>query len=519
MDSLHRAINRGIQRYLYDPEPCNDIPHEAIACLGQIYHSAAPVPSSSNESGHTERAQAVPWPREFLDDVEAKLWFTYRTGFPKISKAIGQAQQPGGVQRKSTSLLQDGFTADTGFGCMMRSAQTLLANALLVVHMSRNWRRGDDDAGESSILRLFADDMRAPFSIHRFMERGAAACDKPAGQWFGPQAASQCIKALSERFEGSDLAVYLADEQGGAIYADEVLKLAQSPSADPESDFDILPDPNPSFKPVLILIPSRLGHDKINPRYHATLLSLFALNQFAGIAGGRPSSAHYFFAKQGESVFFLDPHFPRPALPYLANPSDTYSQDERDSTHTRRIRRMALSDIDPSMLIGFLIRDMAGWQHFRQQIQAASIVGKESRALHICCVVDSRPQLSPSGSESRSIMSPPGLRGKFTSNSQVRNGSHAATGKAQFHQQAYVESNRSNRSAEYDFSSKDVIVTPGTSMESGEMVGMPEEDDFGVVSENDPSIAATSDDDAVDLGDVTVGTEQNDLLSDEEGPQ
>ncbi|ORY84439.1 hypothetical protein BCR37DRAFT_269596 [Protomyces lactucae-debilis] len=381
MDSLHRAINRGIQRYLYDPEPANDTPHEPIACLGQIYHSSAPAPASSNETGLTERSQTIPWPRGFLNDVEARLWFTYRSGFPKIPKNIGQAQASPSEFGSSTfrsmagRISQDGFTADTGFGCMVRSAQTLLANALLTLHLSRSWRRGDDVQGESRILRLFADDERAPFSIHRFMEHGAAACDKPAGQWFGPQAASQCIKALNQNQRSSQLAVYLADEQGGSIYAEEVLKLAHASAADQDGEFDLVPDPDPPFKPVLILVPSRLGHDKINPRYHSTLLSLFSLEQFAGIAGGRPASAHYFFAKQGQAVFFLDPHFPRPALPFIGE-NAVYSQEERDSAHTRRVRRMDLSEIDPSMLIGFLIRDLAAWQQFRQHLQVAEVLAE-----------------------------------------------------------------------------------------------------------------------------------------------
>jgi len=47
---------------------------------------------------------------------------------------------------------------------------------------------------EQQLLSLFADDPKAPFSIHKFVEHGASACGKHPGQWFGPSATAQCIR-------------------------------------------------------------------------------------------------------------------------------------------------------------------------------------------------------------------------------------------------------------------------------------------------------------------------------------
>jgi cysteine protease ATG4 len=47
---------------------------------------------------------------------------------------------------------------------------------------------------EREILSLFADDPRAQYSIHKFVEHGAAACDKHPGEWFGPSATARCIQ-------------------------------------------------------------------------------------------------------------------------------------------------------------------------------------------------------------------------------------------------------------------------------------------------------------------------------------
>ena len=49
--------------------------------------------------------------------------------------------------------------------------------------------------------------------------------------------------------------------------------------------------------------------------------ALFTFPQSVGIAGGRPSSSYYFVASQANSLFYLDPHFTRPAIPLEVPPS------------------------------------------------------------------------------------------------------------------------------------------------------------------------------------------------------
>lgn len=59
---------------------------------------------------------------------------------------------------------------------------------------SLDWRRGTRHVEERRLVALFADDIRAPFSIHRFVEHGASACGKHPGEWFGPSATARCIQ-------------------------------------------------------------------------------------------------------------------------------------------------------------------------------------------------------------------------------------------------------------------------------------------------------------------------------------
>lgn len=57
-----------------------------------------------------------------------------------------------------------------------------------------DWRRGDLPEEERKLIQLFADDPRAPYSIHNFVQHGAKACGKYPGEWFGPSATARCIQ-------------------------------------------------------------------------------------------------------------------------------------------------------------------------------------------------------------------------------------------------------------------------------------------------------------------------------------
>lgn len=51
-----------------------------------------------------------------------------------------------------------------------------------------------------------------------------------------------------------------------------------------------------------------------------------------------------------------------------------YSATELKTFHCDRVRKMPLSGLDPSMLIGFFCRDEADWKDFRQRVEAVSLV-------------------------------------------------------------------------------------------------------------------------------------------------
>jgi cysteine protease ATG4 len=182
-------FQRLVQRYVWDPEPWNnETPKASIWCLGKEYK---PVTAKSNDvkveddrsslnpsqdldketviipsdqldvstlkscdanggsmlSAAAEEERQRGWPAEFLDDFESRFWFTYRSGFVPIQKSTDPKAASAmslGVRLRSQLLEQSGFTSDTGWGCMIRSGQCLIANALGILRLGRGRSYGED---------------------------------------------------------------------------------------------------------------------------------------------------------------------------------------------------------------------------------------------------------------------------------------------------------------------------------------------------------------------------------------
>ncbi|KAI9480827.1 MAG: hypothetical protein EXX96DRAFT_481805 [Benjaminiella poitrasii] len=124
-------------------------------------------------------ASAVLWPPDFYEDFTSRLWMTYRHNYPPI--------------RPSNHM------TDIGWGCMLRSGQSLLANTLVIHFLSRDWRRQRQSREQqkqyAKIIHWFLDELspRAPFSIHRVALLGKQL-GKNIGEWFGPSTISQVIQ-------------------------------------------------------------------------------------------------------------------------------------------------------------------------------------------------------------------------------------------------------------------------------------------------------------------------------------
>ncbi|KAK7031343.1 cysteine protease [Favolaschia claudopus] len=405
-------------QYLFDTDSTPDKCEQDIWLLG-VKHpgwvQSDAIETTQGQSQNQDSASGHHWPPQFYSDFRTRIWCTYRRDFDAID---------GGPR---------GFTSDAGWGCMLRTGQSLLANALLSIHSGRDWRRppgppvtrssfflptpnsspksthrrkhsipssppfsptatsnssssmgSEDRARHAAYVRLltwFLDSPapEAPFSVHR-MALAGKDLGTEVGQWFGPSIAAGAIKTLVHAFPACGLGVSVATD--GVLYQTSVFDASHtSPNPDTESDNDSL---SWGDRPVLLLLGLRLGLDGVNPIYYDTIKQLYTFPQSVGIAGGRPSSSLYFVAAQAEGLFYLDPHHSRPAVPLRPPPktnndqdtdeaaeqyyASAYSQAELQTFHCEKVRKMHLSGLDPSMLVGFLCRDAEEWTDFRKRV-------------------------------------------------------------------------------------------------------------------------------------------------------
>lgn len=332
MQQLHNTFNQLWKRIKF---PDTDDELEADICiLGKTYANA--------KLSSPEIAAAV----------NSRIWFTYRAGFEPIEKAD---TGPGPLTFARSMIFNaspnntisgffntQSFLTDVGWGCMIRTSQSLLANALQTVSLGRDFEFSGSSAGLKEILALFGDNYVSPLSLHNFIQAASRLpLQVKPGEWFGPSAASLSIQRLCNSMEKSEINVYIG-ESGGL------------------SDEDIKAEFTRQPVPLLLLLPVRLGINNINSIYHPSLLQLLSLKQSVGIAGGKPSSSYYFFGYQNESLLYLDPHNLQPV------------SDDMTTYHTSRCLTLPISELDPSMLIGLLVDDLDDYYALKASLEGTN---------------------------------------------------------------------------------------------------------------------------------------------------
>ncbi|XP_026204625.1 cysteine protease ATG4D-like isoform X2 [Anabas testudineus] len=249
------------------------------------------------------------------------LWLTYRRGFPPLAGCT--------------------LTNDSGWGCVLRTGQMMLAQGLLLHLLPPGWTWSvshhvfkDDmdlesqpadfrpsfnegtkkisrtlslgsrldrpmEATHRRVVSWFADRPTAPFGIHQLVELGKSS-GKKAGDWYGPSIVAHIIrKAVAASVDLPDLVVYVA--QDCTIYLEDVKKLCQRP-------------PPHSWKSVIILVPVRLGGQDLNPSYISCVKKLLMLKCCIGIIGGKPKHSLFFVGFQGDHLLYMDPHYCQPTV-------------------------------------------------------------------------------------------------------------------------------------------------------------------------------------------------------------
>ena len=354
-------VGRRIFQKIWDPEPTNDrSSNDPVWCLGRSYtlgekaqaqasppsltastppadtttdaatKEAAPIPAaggnhqqqvldtppdsiaSSFDSSlaYEDPSQDSGWPPAFLDDFESRIWMTYRNEFEMIPRSTDPkaASALSFAMRLKTSFGDQtgGFSSDTGWGCMIRSGQSLLANAILVSRLGRgmlsglltrwqpyanlsNYQIGEKPQTPTPSARYWHYLLTTPaprtlcitssgmeqLPVENTLESGSdrrlrhGAFSRSNRLGLPLHVVANTSRALANQHDGA-LRVYSTGDLPD-VYEDSFMAVAN-----PDGEH---------FHPTLILVCTRLGIDKINQVYEEALKSTLQLEQSIGIAG------------------------------------------------------------------------------------------------------------------------------------------------------------------------------------------------------------------------------------------
>jgi len=166
---------------------------------------------------------------------------------------------------------------------------------------------------------------------------------------------------------------YVSDD--GIIYWDQIERLSSEPRTPlPQqqqhqqqggSILSVPPEGGDAsgWKPVLIIVPLRLGLDALNEIYYHSICETFEYPQSVGILGGKPRASYYFIGHQEEHLLYLDPHTIQPAVCMEQVPFD------HKSYHCDVLRKLHLSEMDPSMALGFFCKTRHDLQDLFERAQ------------------------------------------------------------------------------------------------------------------------------------------------------
>jgi cysteine protease ATG4 len=310
--------------------------------------------------------------QDFLGHFQTLVWLTYRQGFPPIEPT--------------------GFSSDVGWGCVLRTGQMVLANALHRHILGPDWRLGSSTEKQMvthrAILGLFVDlpGPRYPYSIHNIAHVGTLF-RKAVGEWFGPSVIGCVLRVLVRKYSTAGFTFYLAPER--MLYRENVMLLCRSTPAH-EVSSPRLPANSPPFqaldggwRPVLIMACVRLGMDVVlHPQYVERVAELFRIPQCAGIVGGKPNASLFMVGMQDEHVLYLDPHVVQAAQPELGE-----AWSDVASVHTTQPLKMPCREVDPCMGVCFLCSTQAEFEDLCERLSV--LEAKHSN--HVIGVAEREP--------------------------------------------------------------------------------------------------------------------------------
>uniref|UniRef100_F7HQL7 Cysteine protease n=1 Tax=Callithrix jacchus TaxID=9483 RepID=F7HQL7_CALJA len=277
---------------------------------------------------------------KLLSDISARLWFTYRRKFSPI----------GGT----------GPSSDAGWGCMLRCGQMMLAQALICRHLGRDWsweKQKEQPKEYQRILQCFLDRKDCCYSIH------------------------QMGKVINQSFKGSfyscsfsSLALYVAP----LMVIEDIKKMCRVLPLSADTPGDRPPDSLtasnqskgtsaycPAWKPLLLIVPLRLGINQINPVYVDAFKECFKMPQSLGALGGKPNNAYYFIGFLGDELIFLDPH----TTQTFVDAEENGTVNDQTFHCLQSPQRMNILNLDPSVALGFFCKEEKDFDNWCSLVQ------------------------------------------------------------------------------------------------------------------------------------------------------
>ena len=122
----------------------------------QSFSLSQSQPASSKHPGNN-------WPPVFYADFTSRIWLTYRSQFQPIRDtsliALDSDSSDSAAPVSSSPVMkrwnwggEKGWSSDQGWGCMLRTGQSLLANALLHMHLGRGMSHFDTDISQLTFI-------------------------------------------------------------------------------------------------------------------------------------------------------------------------------------------------------------------------------------------------------------------------------------------------------------------------------------------------------------------------------
>lgn len=105
-----------------------------------------------------------------------------------------------------------------------------------------------------------------------------------------------------------------------------------------------------SWKPLLLIVPLRLGLSEVNPVYINCIKKSFEIPGTVGMVGGRPNQALYFIGYVGDEALYLDPHTTQKSGS-VGDKSSPIEMELDETYHQKHAARINFKTMDPSIAL------------------------------------------------------------------------------------------------------------------------------------------------------------------------